>query len=148
MNTQMEMVAKALIGIMKKHNKNYCFVSQSKLQDLLKRYQPWKLSERTLRRRVKDLVDQGYIKVVHRNWAEVNGVKKFRSNLYIATKKLILWLRNIGEYICKALNFFRRPKVADYSSHREEEIYSKIFPIVEILWKSQKKGMASPLKAL
>jgi len=148
MTEQEEKVARTLLAIAKKHNKGYCFASQPTLQVLLTLYQGWNMSQRTLRRRIKSLEEKGFIKIIHRNWSEVNGVKKFKCNLYFFTKKLFLWFAKVGEYVRKVFSFFRRPSLASYSSKTPRRDLEKAYGIVEILWKSLEKGRASPIKGI
>ena len=145
MTEGMDQVGEALFAIAKCHNKGYCYVSQRSLQVLLEKYQDWNRSERTVRRRLKDLGDQGYLKIVHRNWSEVNGVKKFRTNLYIFTKKWFECVAKAARFARKVFSFFRRPKLANYSSPTERRDIKAAFGNVEILWKSPIKGRASPV---
>ena len=148
MTSQMEMVARGLIGIAKKHNKHYCYVSQKTLQLLLKKFSHWNMSERTLRRRLKDLGDEKYIEIVHRNWDEVDGSKRFNCNLYKFKRKLFEWFEKLERVARKVFSFFRRPKLADYSSLTEKRDLKNVPPIVEILWKTDEKGRASPILPL
>ncbi len=147
MTEQMEMVVRGLIGIAKTHGKTYCWVAQINLQTLLERFEHWNMSERSLRRRLKDLEDEGYIKITHRNWTEENGSKKFRCNMYEFTKKFFLWLQKLADYARKVFSHFRRPKLADYSSKTIRRDLERTPTNVEILWKSPIKGRASPSKA-
>ena len=145
MTRQMEQVARGLMGIAKCHNKIYCYVSQVSFQILLEKYEHWNMSERTLRRRIKDLADQGYIRVVHRNWSEENGTKKFKTNLYFFTRKLFEWFEKLERVVRKVFSFFRRPKLADYSSKPIRRDLRKVPPVVEFLWKSTQKCMPPPV---
>ena len=145
MTKEMEMVAKALIGIAKKHNKFYCWVSQATLQLLLVKYQHWNMSERTLRRRIWDLGDQGYIEVVHRTIPDGNGGKRFNCNLYKFKRKLFEWFEKLERVARKVFSFFRRPKLADYSSLTEKRDLKNVPPTVEFWWNPDEKGGASPL---
>ena len=144
MTKDMEKVARGLVGIAKCHNKTYCWVAQSSFQILLEKYEHWNMSERTLRRRLKDLVDQGYIKVVHRNWSEVNGSKKFRCNLYFFTRKLFEWFEKIERVVRKVFSFFRRPSLANYSLKTPKRDLKVACGNVDILWKTSQKVRASP----
>lgn len=144
MTKDMEKVARGLLGIAKCHNKTYCWVAQSSFQILLEKFEHWDMSERTLRRRLKDLEDQGYIKIVHRNWSEVNGVKKFRCNLYFFTRKVFEWFEKLERVVRKVFSFFHRPKMADYSIKPPRRDLEGVYGNVEILWKSPYKGRASP----
>ena len=145
MTRQMEQVARGLLGIAKRHNKIYCYVAQNSFQTLLEKYEHWNVSERTLRRRIKDLVDQGYIRVVHRNWSEENGSKKFKCNLYFFTRKLFEWFEKLERVVRKVFSFFRRPSLADYSLKPLRRDLRISPPTVEILWKTEEKGRASPI---
>jgi len=145
MTTDMDKVGQALFGVAKCYNKGYCYPSQASLQVLLERYDDWNRSERTVRRRLKDLEDRGYIKITHRNWSEVNGVKKFRTNMYTFTKKWFEWVAKLERFARKVFSFFRRPKMANYSSPTERRDLTIVPRNVEILWKSAIKGRASPI---
>ena len=141
----MEKVAKGLLGIAKKHNKTYCWTAQSSFQILLEKYEHWNMSERTLRRRLKDLEDEGYIRIVHRNWSEENGSKKFKCNLYFFTRKLFEWFEKLERIVRKVFSFFRRPSLANYSLKPYKRDLEVVPRNVEIWWKSPIEGRASPL---
>ena len=145
MTEDMQKVANGLVCICKKHGKPYCYVAQKNLQLLLKKYEDWNRSERTVRRRLKDLEEQGLIRVVHRNWSEVDGVKKFKSNLYFLKGKLFQWYEKIERTARKVFSFFRRPSLANYSSQNPRRDFKEGCETVEILWKTAIKGGASPL---
>ncbi len=145
MTEGMVKVGETLFCIAKRHNKGYCYASQATIQRLMKGYQDWNRSERTVRRRLKDLSDQGYLKVTHRNWSEVNGVKKFRTNLYIFTKKWFEWVGRAARFARKVFSFFRRPKLAINSSPTVKRDLKEAFGNVDILWKSPIEGKPSPL---
>jgi len=145
MTGQMEQVARGLMGIAKCHNKFYVYTAQESFQILLERFEHWNMSERTLRRRLKDLADQGYIKIVHRNWSEVNGSKKFKCNLYFFTRKLFEWFEKLERVVRKVFSFFRRPSLANYSFKPLTRDLRIVPPTVEILWKTEEKGRASPI---
>ena len=136
MTEQEEKVARTLLAIAKRHNKGYVFVSQRTLEVLLTQFQDWNRSERTVRRRLKDIEAKGFIKIIHRNWSEVNGSKKYRCNLYKFTKKLFEWFQKLGEYVRKLFLHFRRPSLANYSSKPLRRDLGKAYGNVEILWKS------------
>lgn len=145
MTEDMGKVGETLFCIAKRHNKGYCYASQAKIQRLMKEYQDWNRSERTVRRRLKDLSAQGYLKITHRNWLEVNGVKKFRTNLYIFTKKWFEWVGRAARFARKVFSFFRRPKLANNSSPTVKRDIKAAFGNVDILWKSSIEGKSSPV---
>jgi hypothetical protein len=145
MTQQQEALARTFVGIAKTHNKFYCYASRETLCLLLKKYHHLNVSPRTLSRRIKEMHDQGYIIRVQRNWSEVNGSKKFRCNLYYLQKKLLLWVKNLGEYARKVFSVFRVPILAHYSSKPKRRDLEIAHGIVDILWKSAIKGKSSPV---
>ena len=144
MTQQQEALARTLVGIAKTHNKFYCWASRETLCLLLKKYHYLNVSTRTMSRRIKELHDQGYIVVVHRNWSEVNGSKKYRCNLYRLQKKLFLWLKRLGEYVRKVFSHFHVPSLANYSYKPLRRDLESADGIVEILWKTPQRVRASP----
>jgi hypothetical protein len=145
MTEDMASVGETLFCIAKRHNKGYCYASQATIQRLMTEYRDWNRSERTVRRRLKDLGDQGYLKITHRNWSEVNGVKKFRTNLYIFSKKWFEWVGRAARFARKVFSFFRRPKLANYSLPSVKRDLQTASGNVEILLKSAIKGKPSPV---
>ena len=145
MTQQQEALARTFVGIAKTHNKFYCFASRKTLCLLMAKYHNTNVSQRTMSRRIKELHDQGYIIRVQRNWSEVNGSKKFRCNLYYLTKKLLLWVKKLGDYARKVFSFFREPTLAHYSLKPLRRDLQNNYGNVEILWKSTLKGRASPV---
>lgn len=148
MTQQQEALARTFVGIAKTHKKFYCFASRKTLCLLMAKYHNTNVSPRTMSRRIKELHDQGYIIRVQRNWSEVNGSKKFRCNLYYLTKKLLLWVKKLGDYARKVFSFFRVPSLAHYSSKPNRRDLEGGNGIVDILWKSALKGKASPSEAI
>ena len=141
-------IIETLLAIAKKHNKGYCWASLSTIQKLMEQYQHWNLSERTLRRRLKDLAVRGYLEVIHRNPTEENGSKKYRCNLYKFTRKLFVWLEKLERAVRKVFSFFRRPSLPDYSLKPYRRDLRNSCADVEILWKTEEKGRASPIEGV
>jgi hypothetical protein len=90
----------------------------------------------------------GWVVVVHRNWSEVNGSKKYRCNLYKFTKKLFLWLKKLGEYARKVFSHFRVPSLAHYSFKPLTRDLRIVAENVEIWWNTDEKGVAPPIKSI
>ena len=145
MTEQQEALARTLVGIAKTHNKFYCYASRETLCFLLKKFHHLNVSPRTMSRRIKELHDQGYITRVRRNWDEVNGTKRFKCNLYRLEKKIFLWLRKLGEYVRQVFSHFHMPTLAHYSLRNPRRDLGISPPTVEILWKTQENGRASPI---
>jgi hypothetical protein len=94
------------------------------------------------------LVEEGYIIRIRRLIKNGQGGVRFNSTLYKFTAKVFIWLRRLGNFVRKAFSFARVPRMAHHLTLREEEI-SKRFPAdVEILWKTEEKGRASPFKSI
>jgi DNA-binding Lrp family transcriptional regulator len=147
MTSQKEAILMTLVGVGKTHNKVYCWVSQNRQLELLEKYHSWNISRRTLNRRLKELVDEGYIIRIRRHIKNGRGGIRFNSTLYKFTAKLFVWLRRLGDFVRKVFTFARVPRLAQHESLRGEEIIKGVPHSVEILWKTQEKGRASPLKA-
>ena len=145
MTQQQEALARTFVGIAKTHNKFYCYASRETLCLLLKKYHNINVSSRTMSRRIKELHDQGYIIRVQRNWSEVNGSKKYRCNLYYLTKKILLWVKKLGDYARKVFSFFHVPSLAHYSLKPLRRDLQNNYGNVEILFKSSLKGKPSPV---
>jgi len=127
-----------LIGVAKTHDKAYCWISQNRQLELLAKYHSWNISRRTLNRRLKELVAEGYIIRVRRHIRDPQGGLRFNSTLYKFTAKLFIWLKRLGEFVRKALSFGRVPQLAQHSTLREEEISKGVPWYVDILWKGRK----------
>jgi predicted transcriptional regulator len=137
-----------LIGVSKTHNKAYCWISQNRQLELLSKYHSFDISRRTLNRRLKELVQEGYIIRIRRHIKNGQGGIRFNSTLYKFKAKVFVWLRRLGGFIRKALSFARVPYLAQHSTLREEEISKGVSANVEILWKTDEKGRASPIKGI
>ena len=102
-----------LLKIGKRHGKRYSFPSQSTWRALLKAYHSFEISERTLRRDLRDLEACKFLETVHRKRRVVGEGRVFTSNLYKFKKKVFIWLRSM-EVLTKSLfKHFRRPNLAD-----------------------------------
>jgi len=143
-----EAVLRTLIGIAKTHNKYYAYATRETICGLVKRFHYLNVAPRTLSRYLGEMEAEGWLVVVHRNWSEVNGSKKFRCNLYKFTKKLFLWLKNLGEYARKVFSHFRAPTLAHYSFKPLTRDLRVVPGIVEILLKTEGKGRASPIEGV
>ena len=144
MTSQKEAILMTLVGVAQTHNKTYCWVSQNRQLELLKKYHSWNISRRTLNRRLKELVQEGYILRIRRHIEGPDGSPRFNSTLYKFKAKLFIMLKRMGNFVKKVFSTFRVPKVAQYESLRGEEIFKHVATDVEILWKSPYKGRASP----
>ncbi|MBM4338995.1 MAG: DeoR family transcriptional regulator [Deltaproteobacteria bacterium] len=105
-----------VITIMKvgqKHGKRYSFPSQKKILSILKSIHGYEISERTLRRDLRDLEENKLLETTHRKrWIPGSG-KVFTSNLYKLKKKVFIWLSEIGAMVDGLFRHYRRPKLAD-----------------------------------
>jgi DNA-binding Lrp family transcriptional regulator len=145
MDSQKTAILMTLLGVAKTHGKAYCWISQNRQLALLSKYHSWNISRRTLNRRLKELVEEGYIIRIRRHIRDSNGGLRFNSTLYKFTSKVFIWLKRLGSWVRKALSFGRVPAMAQHGSLREEEITQDVPSTVEILWKASNRGRASPV---
>jgi len=136
LESQKESILLTLVGVAKCHNKPYCFVSQNRQLQLLSKYHSWNISRSTLNRRLKELEDEGYFIRIRRHKEGQDGKIQFASTLYKFKAKLFMWLHRIGRAIAKIFSFYRVPRVTQYISPRENEIFKEVPSHVEILGKS------------
>lgn len=114
MTARCEAVVMSLLGVAKKHQKKYCFVSQKRIEELLKQYHGLGISNRTLNRDLRWLEDCGFISRLRRIRVGPGGQLVFCSTLYKFTGKLFNWLFSIQNRVHRLFSFFRLPKWADH----------------------------------
>jgi len=148
LRSQRAAILMMLVGVAKTHNKAYCWISQNRQLELLAKYHQWNISRRTLNRRLKELVEEGYIVRIRRHIKNGSGGIRFNSTLYKFTARVFVWLRRLGGFIRKALSFARVPYLSQHSTLREEEINRRAPASVEILWRTEEKGRASPSEGI
>jgi len=147
MESQKEAILMTLIGVAKRHNKPYCFISQSKQLELLRRYHSWNICRRTLNRRLRELEDEGYFIRIRRHTEDCHGRLVLRSTLYKFCGKLFNWLEGLRRWIGRVFGVFAVPKWSQYQLKKQQVSLPPEPAYVEILWKSSNQGRASPLKA-
>lgn len=147
LESQKTAILMTLVGVAKCHNKPYCFISQVRQLDLLKKYHSWNISRRTLNRRLKELEDEGYFIRIRRHIHDPQKGLVLRSTLYKFCGKLFNWLYGLKRWVGSIFTVFRVPKWAQHNSEKESKILSPTLSFVEILWKSSKRGRASPIKS-
>ena len=138
-------ILSCLFGVSLKYGKKYCYPSQGKIEQLLFDYHDIDVSNRTLNRDLLVLVNEGYIERVRRTKKVGRGKKEFTSTLYKFKFKAYIWLNSLRKWVGKVFSSFRLPKMADNKSMKGNEIFSKLTPNVEILWKSPIEGKSSPV---
>jgi len=114
MTARQEALLISLLSVAKKHKKFYCFVSQKRLEELLKDFHRMAISNRTLNRDLRWLEDNRFISRLRRIRKGVDGKPLFTSTLYKFTGKLFNWLNSIGSRVKRLFSWFRLPKMADY----------------------------------
>lgn len=146
LHSQKVAILMTLIGVAKCHNKPYCFISQAKQLDLLHRFHSWNISRRTLNRRLRELEDEGYFIRIRRHIKAPDGHLVLRSTLYKFCGKLFNWLYGIKSWIGRVFSVFAVPRWAQYNSKKESKVLSEPLSYVNILWKTPKRGRASPIR--
>ena len=145
MESQKEAILMTLVGVAKCHNKPYCYVSQNRQLELIKKFHSWNISRRTLNRRLKELEREGYFIRIRRHVKAIDGHLILRSTLYKFCGKLFNWLYGLRRWVQGIFAVFAVPKWAQHISIKESKVLSDSVPNVEILWKSPYKSRASPI---
>ena len=140
-----EAILRTIVGIAKTHNKFYAYATRETICFLVHKFHHLNVAPRTFSRYLGELEADGWLVVVHRNWSEFNGSKKYRCNLYKFTKKLFLWLKRAAEYVRQVFSHFHVPKMAHYSLTPRRRDLKEAYGNVEIWWKSPHEGRASPV---
>lgn len=111
------LILTVLSGVANKYNKGYCFPSQSKILELLRRYGR-QMSLRALNRHLAQLVRLGYIKRQRRHTYDSDRGYTFRSTYYQLKPRALKWLAGMAGAVKRAFDFVtctRVPKTAQYS---------------------------------
>lgn len=114
MKERREAVVISLLCVAKAHQKKYCWVSQKRILELLKKYHGLGISNRTLNRDLRWLEDEGFISRLRRIRVDAQGRLVFCSTLYKFKGKLFNWLYAMGNRVKRLFSFFRLPKWADH----------------------------------
>jgi len=134
----------ALFGVAKAHGKGYCYPSQAHILHLTRKYEKISMSRRTLNRVLKKLESRGYIERVRRHTKTKAGSLWLRSTLYKLQKRAYKWLGVLRSWVNHFLSPSAVPNVAQYNSSKEERVVKGLPRDVEIPWRTQEKGRASP----
>jgi len=133
MRDHCEEIVITLLSVAKAHQKKYCFVSQKRIEELLKKYHDLGISNRTLNRDLHWLEDNGFISRIRRIRIGPGGKLIFCSTLYKFTGKLFNYLYFMGNRVKRFFSFFRLPKWADHqlsqkraSSNRDASSVEKL----------------------
>lgn len=114
MTSRCEAEVMSLLGVAKKYQKFYCWVSQKRILELIEKYHSMGISNRTLNRDLRWLEDNGYISRLRRIRINKEGKLVFCSTLYKFTGKLFNWLNSMGNRVKRLFSHFRLPRLADY----------------------------------
>ena len=144
MESQKTAILMTLVGVAKCHHKAYCWISQNRQLELLKKYHSWNISRRTLNRRLRELEDEGYFVRIRRHIKADDGHLVLRSTLYKFCGKLFNWLAGLKRWLTSVFGVFAVPKWAQHNSTEESLVSTQAPCSVDILWKYGKKGRASP----
>lgn len=112
MTARQEAIIVTLMKVGKKHNKRYSFPTQKTILRLLKAFHGYEISERTLRRDLRDLEENNYIKTTHRKRLVQHLGRWFTSNLYKFQKKVFIWLNSWENRAKHLFRWFHRPILA------------------------------------
>ena len=144
---QRDALKRTILAIALKHNKPYIWASEETLRLLMAKYHNTNVSPRTMRRRMAELKGEGFVVREFRTRPDGNGGKRFDTYLTFIKRKLFEWAEKAERFARKVFSFFRRPSLASYSLKTPRRDLEVSRGIVEILWKSDIKGRASPLNS-
>lgn len=113
-------VLQALLGIAKKHNRKYCWVSQEKLAELVGTFGGIWVSNRTLNRDLRFLEDEGWIERVRRLHKSPEGKLVFACTLYKFKAKVFNMLFSIGNAVKRLFSHYRLPRWAEYQLSQKQ----------------------------
>ena len=113
-------ILECVVGCAKAHKKGYCFPSQRKMVELIKKYQGVDVSERTVRRWVHWCSRHKYFDVVRRTRRVQHGGRWFTSNLYKLRRKAYAWVRRLEVFSTSVFSVFQRPKLAAYQAMQKQ----------------------------
>jgi len=143
MTLRCEAVVMSLLGVAKKYEKFYCWVSQKRLEELIEKYHAIDLSNRSLNRDLRWLEDNGYISRVRRIRVDKSGKIIFCSTLYKFTGKLFNWLYRMGNRVKRLFSHFRLPKLADYQLLQKQASFALASSSVEKVLIKERDGTIS-----
>jgi len=141
----LQAVAETLSSVCSKYGKAYCYPSQLTIMRLVDEYHGIEISRRTLNRILRWLEDHEYFKRTRRHRAGPNGRMLFGTTMYELKKKLFIRLNSIKNWVDRVSAPLRVPLRSQYKSRRKNEISKEASGNVEILWKSDIEGGASPV---
>lgn len=103
-------ILEILIFLMRKSKKHYCFPTQKKILEILKKRWGICVSRRTLNRYLGCLEREGMIKRVRRHKKGEDGKIKFGSTLYFVLQRGFRFLSRVGEVFRSIGWVWRRKK--------------------------------------
>lgn len=147
MESQSEAIVKTLFKVARKYQKPYCYPSQRRLLQLVRKYHGFRFSLRTLNRRLAELQRARYFTRVRRHRAGPGGRMVFNSTLYKLGGRAFNWVYGLGTWSAQVFSFYRLPKLAQYrsSTTRDLSLSGQVSGFVEsILSKGGLSGTLSP----
>ena len=133
-------VLQALLGIAKKHNRKYCWVSQKKLEELVGEFGGIWMSNRTLNRDLRFLEDDGWIERIRRLHRSPEGKLVFACTLYKFKAKVFNALFSIGNAVKRLFTHYHLPRWAEYQLSQKQASSPVVAPSVEMLLIKDKDG--------
>lgn len=133
----------ALLGIAKKYNKKYCYVSQDRLRVLAGEFGGIWMSNRTLNRDLRFLEDDGWIERIRRLRRGPDGKLLFACTLYKFRAKVFNTLFTIGNSVKRLFSHYRLPCWAEYQLSQKRASSMAIASSVEKLLIKERNGTVS-----
>lgn len=96
-------ICEVLAGLAAHHHKTWCFPTQQKLVELVKRFTGRVLCRRTLNRHLAGLERDGHIRRIRRHRAERGRGMTFHSTVYVIGGRYLARIRRIHEAVLRWL---------------------------------------------
>ena len=99
-------IMETLAGLAGKFERTWCYPSQEKILELLKRFTGRRLSRRHLNRHLHALVRDGMLRRIRRHVRERSGALRLRSTVYVLAGR---WLARVRQMVNAAVRWAHSP---------------------------------------
>ena len=99
-------IMETLAGLAGKFERTWCYPSQEKILQLLKRFTGRRLSRRHLNRHLHALVRDGLLRRIRRHVRERSGALRLRSTVYVIAGR---WLARVRQLVNAAVRWASSP---------------------------------------
>lgn len=122
MISQKEAIMKSLFHIARKYEKAYCYPSQIRILNLIRKHYGVRRSLRTLNRRLAEMQREGFFTRTRRHRRGKDNKMVFNTTLYRIGGKAFNWLYGMGTLAKHFFSFYHVPKMARYKSNTASDL--------------------------